>query len=295
MIFSAFAGIVLSNPTIQLPAFNGFIVKGNALFPILFVTVACGAVSGFHSLVSSGTASKQVDNERDILPIAFGGMLLESLLAVISLITVGALAVGGQMPAGSPPVIFATAVAGFLSVSGLPDDIIYTVVTLSISAFALTSLDSVARVGRLAWQEFFTNTEDDRSPLSAFLSNRYAATGATLLMGYLLALRGYQDIWPLFGSANQLLAALALTACAVFLKKTKRKSFMLYVPMVLMLLVTLSALGLTIIGLLGQIVAGTGASFAVGMQLVFAALLMGLGIMVALSGFTQLRSSSMMM
>ncbi|MDR2631160.1 MAG: carbon starvation protein A [Spirochaetaceae bacterium] len=289
MIAGAFIGIVFSAPAISIPAFTGFEVNGNYLFPVLFVTVACGAVSGFHSLVASGTASKQIDNEKHMLPISFGAMLVESLLAVIALITVGALAVGGKLPAGTPPMIFAGAISGFLRNLGLPENATYTLITLSVSAFALTSLDSVARVGRLAFQELFS---DDRSEgaqgLSRVLANKYVATLLTLFVGYLLAILGYQNIWPLFGSANQLLAALALIACAVFLKKTNRQGVMLYLPMFIMLAVTFTALIFTIQAKGGKLFDGTFSVAADGLQLIFAILLLALGIMVAVSGVSKL-------
>jgi carbon starvation protein len=292
MIVAAFAGVIVANPQMNLPAFTGFTVKGMHMFPILFVTVACGAVSGFHALVSSGTSSKQVDNERDILPISFGGMLVECLLAVIALIAVGSLAVDGVLPAGSPPVIFATAVANILTELGLPSETIYTLITLAVSAFALTSLDSVARVGRLAFQELFTGTgENNPGPLAAILANRFVATFATLIMGFLLALRGYADIWPLFGSANQLLAALALIACAVFLKRTQREGWMLYAPMLIMLTVTFTALVMTIYGLFAKMGGGAFNPASDGLQLVFAVLLLGLGVLVAIAGIKKLRAN----
>ncbi|MCD7896197.1 MAG: carbon starvation protein A [Planctomycetaceae bacterium] len=282
MIAAAFIGVVVSNPEMNITPFAGFEVNGQYLFPILFVTVACGAVSGFHALVSSGTSSKQIDNESDMLPISFGGMLVECLLGVLALVAVGSLAVGGTMPTGSPPVIFAQAVAGFLAVLGLPTDLVYTVITLAVSAFALTSLDSVARIGRLAFQELFlASTGDRQGAVSGFLTNRYVATFFTLLVGYLLALRGYADIWPLFGSANQLLAALSLIACAVFLKRTNREGWMLYFPMIAMLIVTFTALAFTIIGLIGKMDAGAFRYGSDGLQLVFAVLLLGLGLIVA--------------
>ncbi|MDR2111095.1 MAG: carbon starvation protein A, partial [Spirochaetaceae bacterium] len=285
-----------SAPAINLPAFTAVAIVGangsvSYLFPILFVTVACGAVSGFHSLVASGTASKQIDNERHMLPISFGAMLVESLLAVLSLIAVGSLAVGGKLPAGTPPQIFATAIAGFLTKLGFPEDIIFTLITLSVSAFALTSLDSVARVGRLAFQELFTeDLEPGKKPsgVSAFLSNKITATILTLVFGYLLAILGYQTIWPLFGSANQLLAALALIACAVFLKKTKRQGATLWAPMLIMLAVTFTALAFTIRQKGGKLFEGTFAFGADGLQLIFAILLLALGIMVAVSGIKKL-------
>jgi carbon starvation protein len=291
MIAGAFIGIVFSAPAISIPAFTGFNVNGNYLFPVLFVTVACGAVSGFHSLVASGTASKQIDNERHMLPISFGAMLVESFLAVIALITVGALAVGGKLPAGTPPVIFASAISGFLLKLGLPESATYTLITLAVSAFALTSLDSVSRVGRLAFQELFSEDRADGSQPSSvarFLANKYVATLLTLFVGYLLAVLGYQNIWPLFGSANQLLAALALIACAVFLKKTKRQGAMLYVPMFAMLAVTFTALLFTIRAKGGKLFDGTFVIAADGLQLIFAILLLALGIMVAVSGVSKL-------
>jgi carbon starvation protein len=296
MIAGGFIGVLFSAPAINLPAFTSFAVLGangsvSYLFPILFVTVACGAVSGFHSLVASGTASKQIDNEKHMLPISFGAMLVESLLAVLALIAVGSMAAGGKMPSGTPPQIFAAAIAGFLTKLGLPENIIFTLITLSVSAFALTSLDSVARVGRLAFQELFAeDLAEGQKPrgVPAFLSNKYVATIATLILGYLLAILGYANIWPLFGSANQLLAALALISCAVFLKKTRRQGITLWAPMFIMLAVTFTALVFTIRAKGGKLLNG---AFNMGqdfLQLVFAILLLGLGIMVAVQGVLKL-------
>jgi carbon starvation protein len=292
LIAAACVGVIFANPNMNLPAFTAFTVNGQHLFPILFVTVACGAISGFHSLVSSGTASKQIDKERDMLPISFGGMLVECVLAIIALVAVGSLAVGGKIPAGTPPVIFAQAVSGFLSGLGLPTEVVYTIVTLSVSAFALTSLDSVARVGRLAFQEFFTDSSADPGQATLivkFLANRYVATFCTLVLGYLLALVGYQNIWPLFGSANQLLGALSLLACAVFLKKTKRQGWMLHAPMFIMLAITFSALIVTAYRLLSKFSGGGFVYAADGLQLAFAVLLFGLGLLVAKAGVVKLR------
>jgi carbon starvation protein len=293
MLIAAFIGVISSAPPVNIPAFVGFKVGNNYLFPILFVTVACGAVSGFHSLVASGTASKQVDNERHILPISFGSMLVESLLAIIALIAVSAITVNGKLPEGivTPPQVFASAVAGFLTGLGLPSNVIFTLISLSVSAFAITSLDSVARVGRLAFQELFTEDQNDGkavSPIFKFLANKYVATIATLIVGYLLAILGYASIWPLFGSANQLLAALALISCAVFLKKTKRQGWMLWGPMIIMLAVTFTALVFTLIQKTGRIADGSFTFGADGLQLIFAALLLLLGIMVAVSGVRKL-------
>lgn len=288
MLAFAFFGVLIANPSMELPAFSGFVVNGNMMFPVLFVTIACGAVSGFHALIASGTSSKQIMNEKHMLPISFGAMLLESFLAIIALITVGALSTGGQMPSATPPVIFATAIAGFLSTVGIPESAIFTIITLAVSAFALTSLDSVARIGRISFQELFTDDEvkeEDQSALRKVLTNKYFATAITLFMAYLLAVVGYANIWPLFGSANQLLSALALIALAVFLKKTNRAGFMIWAPMLIMLAVTQTALFQIIYKALKKLfVTGDFIMMSDGLQLVFAILLVGLGLMVAISG-----------
>ena len=289
MIAAAVIGVFVANPTIHLEAFSGFNVNGQMMFPVLFVTIACGAVSGFHALVASGTSSKQIENESHILPISFGAMLLECLLAVISLITVGALAVSGKMPEGTPPTIFAKGIAGFLTTLGLPEAAVFSLLTLAVSAFALTSLDSVARVGRLSFQELFTDdavAEKDRSAVTKVFTNKYFATAITLVLGYLLSVAGYQNIWPLFGSANQLLSALALIALAVFLKKTNRAGFMLWAPMTIMLAVTFTALIQAIYKIIIKLtVTHDFVIYSDGLQLVFAVLLIGLGFLVAVSGF----------
>ena len=292
MIAGAVIGVFVSNPSCNLKAFTGFNVDGQYLFPILFVTIACGAVSGFHSLVSSGTASKQIKNEKNMLPVSFGAMLMESMLAVIALIAVASFAKGEAASQGltTQPQIFAGAIANFLSVIGLPHSLVYTLITLAVSAFALTSLDSVARVGRLSFQEFFIDEDVNDDNMSLFLkivTNKYFATILTLVLAYLLAKVGYAEIWPLFGSANQLLSVLALVACAVFLKKTKRQGVMLWVPMVFMMAVTFTALGMTIVKLSKAFVT-TGLSLGNTMQLIFAALLLVLGIIVAIQGVKKL-------
>lgn len=292
MIVAAIVGIIAYNPEMNLPTFTSFNVNGSYLFPTLFVTIACGAISGFHSLVSSGTASKQIKNEKDMLPVSFGAMLMESMLAIISLVCVGFLASGASLPAGTPPQIFASAIATFLTKLGIPVKVSSTLILLAVSAFGLTSLDSVARVGRLSFQEFFLDSDTDMehlTPIQKIGSNKYVATFSTLILAFILAKMGYANIWPLFGSANQLLGALSLIACAVFLKHTHRKGWMLWVPMVCMLAITFTALTLKIVGLSTAIMAGTSASvFGDGLQLVFAILLFALGVVVAIMGIRKL-------
>lgn len=292
MIIAAVIGIFVANPDCNLEAVTSFNVDGQYLFPILFVTIACGAVSGFHSLVSSGTASKQIKNERDMLPVSFGAMLMESMLAVIALVAVASFAKGEAEAQGftTQPQIFAGAIANFLSAAGLPYSLVFTLINLAVSAFALTSLDSVARVGRLSFQEFFLDEDTDEENMSFVLkivTNKYFATIITLVLAYLLAKVGYAEIWPLFGSANQLLSVLALVACAVFLKKTKRQGFMLWFPMAFMMAVTFSALGLTIYRLSKAFIT-TGLNLGNTLQLIFAILLLVLGFIVAIQGVRKL-------
>lgn len=287
MIAAAVVGIFVDNPPMQLPAFTGFTASTGSLFPILFVTVACGAVSGFHSLVSSETASKQVEKESDMLPISYGAMLVESLLGVIALIAVGSVAAGGVVPSGTPQVIFANAVSGFLSRLHIPSDVSFTLISLAVSAFALTSLDSVARVGRLSFQELFLDSDDDEDNLPGWkkvLTNRWVATIIVLAPSFALAKVGYQEIWALFGSANQLLSVLALAAVAVYLKKAKKNNKMMFIPMFFMLAVTLTALVQMIISNIMTFGASaTVSAFGQGMQIVLAAILVALAVVVVVA------------
>lgn len=296
MIISSVIGIFFANPTIELNAFNGFVVDGKYLFPILFVTIACGAVSGFHTLVSSGTASKQIKNEKHMLPISFGAMLIECLLAVVALIAVGAVSSGAQIAEGTPPVIFATAISSFIARMGIPQDIAFTLLNLTVSVFALTSLDSVARVGRLAFQEFFLDSsmdEENLRPAIRFLTNKITATAITLLLAFILAGVGYDNIWPLFGSANQLLSALALIACLVFLKRTNRKYKMLWFPMITMFAVTMTALVMSVLGNLQNLINSTSVNIlGDSLQLFFGISLLCLGVTVAIQGIQKVRNKA---
>ena len=301
MILASVVGVFAANPTVNLPAFTSFYVEGTGyLFPILFVTIACGAVSGFHSLVSSGTASKQIKNEKNMLPVSFGAMLMESMLAVISLIAVASFATGAAAEQGytTPAQIFAGGISNFLATIGLPQNVVFTLINLAVSAFALTSLDSVARIGRLSFQELFLDEsiEDDKmGPVRKVLTNKYFSTIVTLAFAFLLAKAGYSSIWPLFGSANQLLSALALLACAVFLKRTNRKGWMLWIPMGIMVCVTFSALVLTIQKLVVALTSGATGALGIGgsaLQLVFAVLILALGVVVVVEGIKALSAKN---
>ena len=284
MILAAFVGVVFARPTIEIPAFVAFNVNGNYLFPFLFVTIACGAISGFHSLVSTGTTSKQISNEKYMLPIAYGGMLMETMVAVLALISVASLAYGGVMPKETPPVIFATAVSGFLHKIGLPLQVSFTIVSLAVSSFILTTLDTVARLGRLAFQELFSfETEGGGAinPIIRIVKSKPTAAICTLVPACLLAVWGYQNIWVLFGSANQLLAALTLIACTMFFKKINRRIVMLLVPTIVMLIVAFSSLVIIIKDRAVLIFKGEVDVMIPGLQMSLAALLLILGIMVA--------------
>ena len=293
MIASGVIGVIFTNPSIELPAFNGFVVNGQPLFPILFITIACGAVSGFHSLVSSGTSSKTVSNEKDMLFIGYVSMLIESILAVVSLIVVGAAATGGVMPKGTPFQIFAGAVGGFMGMFGLSAHVATCVITMCVSALALTTLDSVGRIGRMCFQELFTSGKpEEMSGLQKVLTNKYFATVITLFFGYLLCLGGYMNVWPLFGAANQLCAALVFISLSVFLKVTGRQGWMLYVPMGFMFAATMSALAMSIYGIVNKLV--TGAPFGMltdGLQLVVAIALIILALLIATNGLKTLCGS----
>ena len=240
VLIGAFIGILFKNPTITMPAFIAFNDHElGSLFPILFVTVACGAISGFHSLVGSGTTAKQLNRETDAQPIGYGGMLIEGILAVIALITVATI-VGGSFR-GNPIKIFAEGVGNFVAQLGISATVGTTFAALALSAFALTSLDTATRLGRFAFQEFFRSEKS--SPLQSLLTNRYVATFFTVLPGGILAFSGsYKAIWPIFGSANQMLAALALLAGSVWLANKGQKNGFLRYPMYFMFAVTLSAL-----------------------------------------------------
>ena len=298
MIVGAALGLVVAHPSMNLPVYTGFNnAKLGTMFPILFVTVACGAVSGFHSLVSSGTSSKTVANEKDMLKVGYGAMILESLLAVIALCVAGAAAAAdGTAATGTPFQIFSRGVAGFFEMFGVPVHFATVFMTMCVSALALTSLDAVARIGRMSFQELFS--VDDMEHAEGWrkvLCNTYFSTVITLLCGFVLTKIGYANIWPLFGSANQLLSALVILTLCVFLKVTGRSNKMLFPPLIIMLCVTFTALVQRTIAMVKAIQtaasvtipAGTatwGSVFiANGLQLIIAILLIVLGLIIVVN------------
>ena len=291
MIAGAVLGLLFAHPSMNLPAFTGFQNESlGTLFPILFVTVACGAVSGFHSLVSSGTSSKTISNEKDMLKVGYGAMVLESLLAVIALCVAGAAAgADGTAAVGTPFQIFSSGVAGFLEMFGIPVYVAQSFMTMCVSALAFTTLDSVARIGRMSFQELFS--VDDMEHAAGWrkvLCNKYFSTIITLVFGYILTQVGYSNIWPLFGSANQLLSALVLITLCVFLKVTGRTLKTLVPPFVIMLIVTFTALVQRFISLVKAFSAGTGVFMVEGLQLIVAVLLMILGVTIVVTSGKEL-------
>ena len=298
MIVGAALGLVVAHPSMNLPVYTGFNnAKLGTMFPILFVTVACGAVSGFHSLVSSGTSSKTVANEKDMLKVGYGAMILESLLAVIALCVAGAAAAAdGTAATGTPFQIFSRGVAGFFEMFGVPVHFATVFMTMCVSALALTSLDAVARIGRMSFQELFSVDDMEHAEgWRKLLCNTYFSTVITLLCGFVLTKIGYANIWPLFGSANELLSALVILTLCVFLKVTGRSNKMLFPPLIIMLCVTFTALVQRTIAMVKAIQtaasvtipAGTatwGSVFiANGLQLIIAILLIVLGLIIVVN------------
>ena len=300
MIAGAVVGLVIAHPTMNLPVFTGFTnEKLGTMFPILFVTVACGAVSGFHSLVSSGTSSKTIENEKDMPKVGYGAMVLESLLAVLALCVAGAAAAADGTPAaGTPFQVFSSGVAGFFEMFGVPVYVATAFMTMCVSALALTSLDAVARIGRMSFQELFS--VDDMKHAEGWrklFCNVYFSTVITLAFGFLLTKIGYANIWPLFGSANQLLSALVLITLCVFLKVTGRSNKMIFPPLIIMLCVTFTALVQRFLAMVKAISAAAstaipagettwGAVFiANGLQLILAVLLIVLGLTIVIHSF----------
>ena len=329
MIVLAVIGIVGASlmgaaSNLQIPAFTGFVASSAAydvstgqtlvdeagkaitnkaaasgfLFPALFITIACGAISGFHSLVASGTTSKQIDKESQAQPIGYGGMLIECLLAIISLCAVGFVwskyAAGGY---ASPTAVFADGLSQMLAcIPGLADvqGLAYALLILAVSAFCLTSLDTATRLARYMFQELWTpaNTEmEDLTGVRKVMANPYVATIITVVIGIVLGMTGYSIIWPLFGAANQLLAALALLAVCAWLGNAGKNNKMFFIPMVFMLAATLTSLAQTFYAKMLLIMKG-GDIFASSLQALLAVLLFVLAIVLAVKGAKTLIAQS---
>ena len=317
MIVCAVFGIVVlgvnGQATMTAPMFTGFSTKSGMMFPVLFVSVACGALSGFHSLVSSGTSSKQVSNEADAVKVGYGAMVLESFVGILAIViagimwsTVNTLGADGA-EVGTAFQVFARGVAKGMTAFGVDGTVATVFMQMNVSALCLTSLDAVARIARTSFSEFFASSNDalaidSKSGAMKVLGNPWFATVVTLVPGLALTFGGYLNIWPLFGASNQLLGGMTMITLAVFCKCTGRKGWMLYVPVAFLLVCTFtslvqSALGcyaaVSTYGFFGTIPATeTTAAVSVaatkGLQLVFAALLMVLGLIVAVNCLKEL-------
>ena len=316
MIVCAVLGIFVlgfqGKATITAPAFTGFSTKSGMMFPVLFVSVACGALSGFHSLVSSGTSSKQVSNEADAVKVGYGAMVLESFVGILAIIIAGimfsdmntagtgALNVvdaTGKAVASTPFQIFAAGIARGMQSFGIDGTVATVFMTMNVSALALTSLDAVARIARTSFSEFFASSNDalaieSKAGAMKVLGNPWFATVVTLVPGLALTFGGYLAIWPLFGASNQLLGGMTMITLAVFCKCTGRKGAMLYVPVAFLLVCTFTSLVQSIFGCVNALAAGTAASvFNSSLQLVFAVLLVVLGLIVAVNCLKELFSA----
>ncbi len=291
MLGLAVVAVFMGNPSMSsLPVLN---TPGNAtpVFPVLFTTIACGAISGFHSLVSSGTTSKQLDKETDAKPIAYGGMLLECVLAVLTLCAVAyAYSLKGtEFELTGATAIFGGGIAGMIDPSrGSVYNILYTLLVLTYSAFCLTSLDTATRLARFMFQEFWLDgskgeTPDNVTGYKKILANPYVATIITVVLGVMLGLNGYAKIWALFGSANQLLAALGLLAVATWLGNIGKDNKMFLLPMIFMLGVTISSLWINTQSQLAAIAKG-GADWGPYAQAILGVLLMVLAVVLAIEG-----------
>ena len=304
MLAVAIFAVVVGHPTFDasFPAFGGFAVdNGNGtqyLFPVLFTTVACGAISGFHSLVSSGTTSKQLDKEKDAKPIAYGGMLLECVLAVLTLCAIG---YAYKWNAANPDnaLVGATAIFGG-GIAHMVDDVIpgsyailNSLLVLTYSAFCLTSLDTATRLARFMFQEFWLEpgqtTTDVKEGWKKVMVNPYFATILTVVLGILLGMTGYAKIWGLFGAANQLLAGIGLLAVATWLGNAGKNNKMFLIPMAFMIVVTISSLALTVKNQIGIISAG-GADWGPYAQTILGILLIVLAVVLVIEGVQTLKN-----
>ena len=290
------AGLTGNNLSMEIPAFTGWVdtistTSLGTMFPALFVTIACGAISGFHSLVGSGTTSKQLDHERDAKPIAYGGMLIECALALISLCAVGFIWQEYLDGLRTPTTVFATGLSRMVAcIPGLEatQPTVQALLVLTVSAFCLTSLDTATRLARYMFQEFWLapgETYKDVSGFRATLTNPVVATAITVVLGVGLGMTGYGKIWPLFGAANQLLAALALLTVCAWLGNIGRNNKMFYIPMLFMLVVTLCSLFQTVTARVKLIAAGAeSVDWGTYAQAILGTLLFVLAIVLAIEG-----------
>ncbi len=248
------AAVMVARPEIKLTAFSGFYAVNPeqpdhvwSMFPILFVVVACGAISGFHALVASGTSAKQIASERHIVPVGYGSMLIEGFLAIIALISVAVLSTDGYRQAVAGHGAVAALSGGLAEMSGalhLPYAGVRTFISLVVSAFMLTTLDTATRLARLIWQELVQGMRPAMPCMGyAALSNRYGATLISLAATLYLVISGQgMRLWPVFGASNQLLAGLTLLTVSVWMLRRGKSCWIAALPAFFMLAICMTAL-----------------------------------------------------
>lgn len=303
MMLIAIIGILFSGATVDLPAYTGWKgINGNSsLFPTLFITVACGAVSGFHALIGSGTTSKQLDSEKDAKVIGYGAMIVESALAIISIIAIGVvfketnIGGGDKFLISAPPTIFAGGIATMIATmtGGVADfsnpvyDTVYTLLTLAVSVFALTSLDSGTRLSRYMFAELFIpegKTRDELTGVRKFFSHPFVSTLVMVVIGCGMGFMSLSQIWGVFGAANQLLAGIAMLAVATWLGHMGKNNKMFFVPMIFMLAATITSLVMTIMAKI-KLIAAAGAAWGDWFQMIWSIGLIVLAIILVVEGF----------
>ncbi len=296
-LIAIIGGSFTGSAVVQVPAFTGLVnAAGQPIFPFLFITVACGACSGFHSLISSGTSSKQINNEKDAQIIGYGSMVIESALGVIALIAVGVVwtQVGDKYQMSAPPTIFAGGIATmFDSFVHGSYSTIYNLFTLAVSVFALTSLDSATRLCRYLFAELLTpegKTHDDLTGAAKFFSTPIVSTLIMVIIGCGMGFMGLSQIWSVFGSANQLLAGVAMLAVCTWLGKIGRNNKMFFFPMIFMLCATITALCWTIVKGFGTIAAG--AQWGTYFQVIWSIALVVLAVVLAVMSFKTLSAQA---
>ena len=289
-VIGIFVSALTGTTSFSIPMFTGWSTKIGPMFPALFITVACGACSGFHALISTGTSSKQLANEKDAKPIGYGSMLIESALGIVSLIAVGMVfkkfTSGGF---GSPSAAFGAGIALMFGAEGSPIyNTIYALLVLAVSVFALTSLDTGTRLSRFMFSELFLKTGEnswhDATGIRKLLAHPLFGTLLMVTIGCILGGLKLNAIWGLFGAANQLLAGLALMAVCAWLGHVQKNNKMFFFPMLFMLAATLTSLVQTIMKKIALIGSG-GGFWGDWFQLVFAAAMAVLAVILVIEGF----------
>ena len=287
VLFAAFSG----SAHFQLPAFTGWTTGIGPLFPTLFITVACGACSGFHSLIATGTSSKQLKSEANAKAIGYGSMLIESALGVISLIAVGMISTGYSSDLGSPATAFATGVAAMFH----GNKVIAALLTLAVSVFALTSLDTGTRLSRFMFGELFLKEGEksykDAKGIRRLLAHPLFGTAFMVIIGCILGGLSLSQIWGLFGAANQLLAGIALMAVCAWLGEVGKNNKMFYFPMAFMLCATICSLLITV-GKKFNMIGGGTAAWGDWFQLVFALAMVILAVILVIEAIGTFRRQS---